>query len=27
LKVKRAVVAARFVDDIEAIYSGVRQTA
>jgi long-chain acyl-CoA synthetase len=27
LKVKRAVVATRFADDIEAIYSGVRQTA
>ena len=27
MKVKRAVVATRFADDIEAIYSGVRQTA
>jgi long-chain acyl-CoA synthetase len=27
LKVKRAVVATRFADDIDAIYSGVRQTA
>ena len=27
MKVKRAVIATRFADDIEAIYSGVRQTA